>query len=118
MQLAKNELVVFENGRKEGYLEARWSERQKAFYTFTDDGEKIYSTTIEVKPERKNRKFVPSVKNCTVQIQPIGETEKAYIIYDGSNGKVGRGCKSYHKFVAKSICYVDENGNVFSPVWA
>lgn len=118
MQLNKNQVVVFKDGHKEGYLEARWSERNQAFYTFTDDGERIFSTTIETKPERKKTKFAPSAKNCTVQIHPCGETEKSYQVYDGNNGRVGRGLKLYYKYIAKSICYVDENGNVFAPIWA
>ena len=118
MELSKNQLVVFEDGHKEGYLEARWSERAQAFYSFSEDGEKMFSTTIIDKPQRKGGKFTPNAKNCTVQIDPIGETEKAYQIEDGSNGKVGRGCKVYYKFIAKSICYKDEDGRVFAPAWA
>lgn len=118
MELRKNQVVVFANGKKEGYLEARWSERSRAFYTFTDDGEKIFSTTIETKPERNKAKFVPTATNCTVQIFPCGETEKAYQVYDGSNGHVGRSMKHYYKYIAKSICYADENGNIYAPIWA
>lgn len=118
MILAKNQVVVFENGHKEGYLEARWSEKYQAFYTFTEDGERIYSTTIETKPERKKAKFIPNAKNCPVRIIPCGETEKAYQVYDGSNGHVGRTQKSYYKYIAKSICYIDENGNIYAPIWA
>ena len=117
MELKKNQIVVFENGHKEGYLEARWSECNKAFYTFTEDGEKIFSTTVENKPERKRAKFVPNAKNCTVLVNPVGETEKAYQVYNGSNNRVGRGFKHYYKYIAKSICYVDENGNIYAPSW-
>lgn len=118
MTLEKNQVVVFENGNREGYLEARWSERNQAFYTFTDDGERIFSTTIETKPERKKTKFAPSAKNCTVQINPCGETEKSYQVYDGSNGHVGRSARNYYKYIAKSICYIDDNGNIYAPNWA
>ena len=118
MELKKNQFVVFEDGHKEGYLEARWSERSQAFYSFTEDGEKIFSTTIEEKPERKKAKFVPSSKNCTVEIIPCGETDKSYQVYDGANGYVGRKQKSYYKYIAKSICFVDENGKIFAPSWA
>lgn len=117
MELNKNQVVVFEDGRKEGYLEARWSERNQAFYSFNENGEKIFSITIEEKPTKKS-KFIPNTKNCPVQIHPCGETEKSYQVYDGSNGRVGRGLKHYYKYIAKSICYVDENGNVFAPIWA
>ena len=117
MELKKNQVVVFENGRKQGYLEARWSERNKAFYTFTEDGEKIFSTTIEDKPTKRSSKFVPNADNCNVMIHPCGETEKAYQVYDGSNNRVGRGFKNYYKYIAKSICYVDQNGNIYAPSW-
>ena len=117
MELKKNQFVVFADGHKEGYLEARWSERNKAFYSFDENGEKIFSTTIIEKSAHKTG-FKPSAKNCTVEIHPYGETEKAYAIHDGGNGKVGRGFKSYTKHIAKSICYVDESGNIFAPAWA
>lgn len=118
MILNKNQVVVFEDGHSEGYLEARWSERSQAFYSFTEDGEKIYSTTIIEKAKKSTKKFVPNKKNCTVNIIPCGETEKAYQIYDGSNGLIGRGQKSYYKYIAKSICYIDEDGNIYAPNWA
>ena len=118
MILSKNQVVVFENGAREGYLEARWSERNQAFYTFNNNGEKIYSNTIETKSIRRKAKFNPNKESCTVQIYPCGETEKAYQIYDGSNGKVGRDQKSYFKYIAKSICYIDKNGNIYAPSWA
>lgn len=118
MQLKKNQIVVFENGCKEGYLEARWSERNQAFYTFTKDGEKIFSTIVEEKLVRKSSKFIPNADNCKVMINPCCETEKAYQIYDGSNNRVGRGLKHYYKYISKEICYVDQNGNIYAPSWA
>ena len=118
MELTKNQQVVFPNGKKEGHLEARWSEKYQAFYTFTEDGEKLFSTTIEEKPARAGKKFTPNVKNCKKQITPCGETEKAYIVYDGDNGYIGSKRKTYYKYIAKSICYTDENGNIFAPIWA
>ena len=118
MQLKSSQLVVFEDGHTEGYLEARWSDRKQAFYSFTEEGEKIYSTMVIEKPARKKRKFTPNQKNCTIQIMPCGETEKAYIVEDGCNGYITRGNrKEYYKYIAKSICYTDENGNVFAPKW-
>ena len=80
MELKKNQVVVFEDGHKEGYLEARWSEKAQAFYSYNEDGERIYSTTIEEKKSRTKKQFAPSEKTCTVLIHPIGETEKAYQI--------------------------------------
>lgn len=119
MILQKNQLVVFPDGHKEGYLEARWSTKHQCFYSFNEDGEKIYSTVIEEKPVRKNKKFVPGPTTCTKQIFPCGETEKSYRLNDGSNGKITRGnMRVYYKYIAKSICYIDENGNIFAPIWA
>lgn len=131
MTLTKNQLVVFEDGHKEGYLEARWSDKKQAFYYIPEDenGEKmrddygkaikLYSNTIIEKPARKRKKAEPSEKTCTVKIIPCGETEKAYRLYDGSNGKVSRGNrKDYYKYIAKSICYVNENGEIYAPAWA
>ena len=117
MELRKDQVVVFENGRKEGYLEARWSNRNQAFYTFDDNGEKIFSTIVETKVKHSGKKFVPNAENCKTLIHPCGETEKAYQVYDGSNNRVGRGFKQYYKYIAKSICYVDENDNIFAPEW-
>lgn len=122
MTLNKNQYVVFPDGHKEGYLEARWSEKNQAFYSFieTENGsERVYSTEIIEKQSKGSKKFVPDAKNCTVRIFPCGETEKAYRIADGTNGKITRGnMKIYYKYVAKSICYVDDDGNVFAPLWA
>lgn len=119
MQLLRNQLVRFEDGHAEGWLEARWSEKNQAFYTFTEDGEKIFSTDIITKPDRKKRTATAGNRNtCTVKIVPCGETEKAYQLYDGSNGLVGRGQRHYYKYIAKSICWIDENGNIYAPHWA
>lgn len=123
MELAKNQYVVFPNGEKHGYLEARWSNRNQAFYTCVEneDGSfyKLYSTDIREKAPRKPRKFTPSASTCTIKISPCGETEKAYILEDGSNGKISRGnMKAYYKYIAKSICYVADNGEIFAPAWA
>ena len=125
MELTKNQVVVFENGERQGYLEARWSERDQAFYTFIYDEDaphgkrRIYSTTIEEKPARKSRKFVPSAATCTVRLNVDGETEKAYKVCVGTNGCVSKAnMMVFYEYVAKSICYVDDEGNVFCPVWA
>lgn len=119
MELKKNQFVVFEDGHKEGYLEARWSNKKNAFYTFTDEGEKIYSTTIiEKTPRTRKTKFAPTSENCNIQIFPSGQTEKAYQVYAGSNGLIGRGKRDYYEYIAKSICFVDADGNIYAPAWA
>lgn len=63
------------------------------------------------------KKFEPNKETCTVQIRVHHETEKAYAVYAGNNGRITRN-REWYEFVAKSICYVDENGNVFAPSWA
>ena len=123
-QLEKDEYVIFENGRKEGWLEARYSLKAQAFYTTLKDenGEcvRLYSNKVEKKVSRKkNNKFQVNKESCTVEIDPVYETEKAYALYDGTNGLVGKSnMKVYYKFVAKSICFVDEDGKIFAPAWA
>ena len=127
MELKSTELVLFPNGEKAGIINGvMWSDRHQAFrYVSSDLDEEgrpviLYSTTIIQKPERKSRsKFTPCKESCTVRIRPLSETAKAYEIEDGSNGKIGRStCKTYSKWIAKSICYTDENGNIFAPLWA
>lgn len=116
MQLKSNQYVVFGDGHTEGWLEARWSERSQAFYSFSEDGEKIFSTDIREKAPRKKR---TATNNAPMkEIHPCGETEKAYIVCTGTNGYVSRGkVKYYYDYVAKSICKV-EDGKVFAPIWA
>lgn len=122
MQLGKNQFVVFPDGEKQGYLEARWSERAQAFYKVDQvDGEyvKLYSTDVREKKNRKSAPFTPTKETCTVAIRPIGETEKAYQVEDGTNGCISRGNqKTYYKYIAKSICYVDQDGTIYAPKWA
>ena len=125
MELQKNQQVLFENGHKADFMEARWSEKHQAFYYASDEtdeeGKRIvyFSTNVIEKEKRKTSKFVPGEKSCTVRIMPLAETEKAYQIEDGSNGKIGRSSvKEYYKWIAKSVCYVDENGAIFAPAWA
>lgn len=45
------------------------------------------------------------------------ETEKAYAVCTGTNGKITR-THYFYEFVAKSICYTDAEGNVYAPEWA
>lgn len=123
MELKPNELAVFENGHKADASEARWNERRQAYYYASDEcdetGKRIiyWTTKVIEKPKKKRRKFDSSEKTCTVEIYPVGETEKAYQVPDGTNGKT-RHVKEYYKYIAKSICYVDENGRIYAPKWA
>lgn len=127
-KLNKNQKVFFEDGHSEGYLEARWSEKKQAFVSFVEvedeDGYietvQMFSNDVRTFEPKAKKKFIPNEKNCTVQIYPFSlkETEKAYAINDGSNGLVGKRMKAYYKYIAKSVCYVDNNGNIFAPCWA
>lgn len=121
MELEKNQCVLFENGRKEGYLEARWSEKYQSFITWDDDGNEMHSTNIIEKPSRKKsvRKFTPSATTCTIQIFPCGEAEKCYITavaYGPLKG--GAPSKIHYEYTAKSICYINEQGDIFKPIWS
>ena len=135
MELYQNLLpgqkVLFPGNRKCGIVEGvRWDDEKQAWFTLDidEDGEykrddegrviRVYSTTVIDKPERKKRNFTPSKENCTVRISPCGSTDKAYEIEDGWNGHWGRQSKCYYKYIAKSICYVDEEGRIFAPAWA
>lgn len=127
-------LVVFnDNGiiRKLSACEvSMWSNKMQAWTALSidDNGNyredengmpiKIYSTEVIDKPKRNKKPFVPTLENCTVEIRPEFKTEKAYALFDGTDGHVGRHVKTYYKYVAKSVCYVDDNGKIFAPVWA
>lgn len=122
--LTRNQYVLFSNGDKQGYLEARWSSRHNAFTTVVvdEDGERIrlYSTDVYEKATRNKAEFMPTATNCPVRLDNItGETDKAYIVCVGDNGSmIPSKLRYFYKYVAKSVCYVDENGVVFCPVWA
>lgn len=63
------------------------------------------------------KRFTPSRENCRVLIEVDHETDKAYAVCTGTNGKVTN-THYYYEFVAKSICYTDDQGRVFAPEWA
>ena len=62
-------------------------------------------------------KFRPSAESCTVKIKVHHETEKAYAVYAGHSGGYLYG-RDLYEFVAKSICYIDDDGDVYAPSWA
>lgn len=122
MTNTKNQVVVFDcvygiKNYKAELTEARWSSKHNSFYLIDDDGTRVYSTKVEDKPKRNRKSFIPTKENCIKQIFPEGETEKAYKVCVGSNGHIGNP-KLYYDYIAKSICYVDETGKIFAPVWA
>lgn len=126
--LPGDKLVVFNDHgtiRKLDLLaQPQWDESKKAWYTFhmDDNGyytkERLYSTEVIDKPKRKKKTFVPSKENCTVRIVPNFTTAKAYAIEDGSNGLIGKGSKVFYHYIAKSVCFVDEDGKIYAPVFA
>lgn len=120
--LEENEYVKFPNGdlmNEYSSWSLNWDKKKQSFYRWNVDGRE-YSNEIVIKEKKKRaKKFVPSAKTCTVEIHPDYETEKAYAVFAGDNGCVVKSNrKVYYSFVAKSICYVDENGKIFKPVWA
>jgi len=123
IQLDKNKLVLFENGYMADRVEVFWSFKHNAFCLVLgdtdEDGNRIrlYSTTIIDRPQKTKKPFVPTSKNCPIQIFPEFTTEKAYAIPDSTNGKT-RHVKYYYKYIAKSVCYVDKDGKIFAPIWA
>lgn len=119
MELGKYEKVLMNDGKLHGYLEVRWSRKRNRFEIFTgeydDEGNAImlYGTEI-VTVEPKKQKFFPTAKNCTRKVDVCDVTEKAYGYYTGFYNTKGKPIKEW---VAKSVCYVDENGDVFAPNW-
>lgn len=118
-ELERNEYVVF-NVRgedvKEGYLAARWSRKEQAWKHWDDEEECwVLSNDVREKPQRKKAK---NNNAPMVEIHPDTSTEKAYGIFDGTNGCVTKqNMKVYYKWVAKSICEV-RDGKVYAPIWA
>lgn len=45
----------------------------------------------------------------------IKETEKAYQVEVNYYGNFGM--RTYYKWIKKSACKVDKNGDVFTPIW-
>lgn len=123
MDLKAGQLVVFENGHKAGMAEVCWSNKRQAFALATGETDEegrpviLYSNTVIEKQAKPIRKFIPTKQTCTKEIIPIGETEKAYQIEDGTNGHT-RHVKEYYKYIAKSVCFIDEQGRIFAPAWA
>lgn len=127
MELNRNQYVVFSNGVKHDYLEARWSDKYGGFIIFLmnengnylkdENGKRmvLISNDVREKAPRKSKKHVPSAKNCTVEIDVCDTTEKAYAYYTGLFGVNG---KPHKEWVAKSVCYETEDGRVFAPQWA
>ena len=64
---------------------------------------------IEVPPQRN------PFGSDYVYREVVKETAKAYMVKTNYNGKFG--AKTTFKWIGKSVCKVDENGDVFCPSW-
>jgi hypothetical protein len=123
--IGKNQIILFSNGYKAGYLENLiYSERRGGFVLWNEYGDHedrwgrkyFVSTTILNKPQRKARPKQTDTSKMK-EIEVAFETEKAYAVYDGCNGKITRGnSKEYYRFYPKSLC-VEENGKVYAPYY-
>lgn len=121
MELGKYERVVMPNGKLYSGLCARWSRKHNAFRVYTGEvdecGEPVYmygTEVVTVEPKKRG-KFVPTKENCTCRLDVCEATEKAYCYYTGFYSTKG---KPHKGWVAKSLCYVDDNGEIYKPNWA
>ena len=126
MEISRNQLVLFEDGHTESYLEAKWSEKYQAFYSIKtvvdEEGYtqkvRVFSNTIIEKPVRKHAYKKQTDISKMKEIEVAFETAKAYAVFDATNGAVCKcNMKTFYKFYAKSICVVCD-GKVYVPVWA
>lgn len=99
---------------------AHWSRKHNAFRVCTDEVDEdgcpvyMYSTEVVTVEPRKG-KFKPTKENCLCLVDVCDSTDKAYAYYTGFYSTKG---KPHKAWVAKSVCYKDENGLVFAPAWA
>ena len=120
MELGRYEKVRMNDGKLHGNLEVYWSRKRNRFEAQTgeydDEGNPIvlYGTEI-VKVEPRKGNFKPTKENCPCLVDVCDSTDKAYAYYTGFYSTKG---KPHKAFVAKSVCYKDENGRVFAPAWA
>ena len=120
MELGRYEKVRMNDGKLHGHLEVHWSRKRNRFEALTDEYDNegnpivLYGTEI-VTVEQKKKKFVPTAENCTRRIDVCDVTDKAYAYYTGFYSTNG---KPHKEWIAKSICYKNEKGEVFAPCWA
>ena len=120
MELGRCEKVLMNDGKLHGHLEVHWSRKRNRWEACTDEydenGEPVmlYGAEI-VTVEPKKKEFVPTAENCTRRIYVCDATEKAYAYYTGFYSTKG---VPHKEWVAKSVCYKNENGEVFAPYWA
>ena len=122
MELGRYEKVRMNDGKLHGRLEVVWSIKRNRFEAFTGERDNegnpivLYGTEIvTVEPKKKKSKFIPTAENCTRRIDVCDATEKAYAYYTGLYSTKG---KPHKGWIAKSVCYKNENGEVFAPHWA
>ena len=121
MELGRYEKVRMNDGKLHGRLEVVWSIKRNRFEAFTGERDNegnpivLYGTEIvTVEPKKKKKKFIPTAENCTRRIDVCDGTEKAYAYYTGLYSTNG---KPHKEWIAKSVCYKNENGEVFAPHW-
>lgn len=120
MELGRYEKVRMNDGKLYGAMQARWSRKRNRWEVFTgeydENGDAIhlYGTEI-VTVEPRKKKFVPTAENCTRRIDVCDATDKAYAYYTGFISTKG---VAHKEWIAKSICYKNEKGEVFAPRWA
>lgn len=118
MELGRYEKVRMPDGKLYGANCAHWSRKHNAFRVLTDDenGNEVfmYSTDVVTVEPRKG-KFKPTKENCPCLVDVCDATDKAYAYYTGLYSTKG---KPHKAWVAKSVCYVDDSGNVYKPIWA
>lgn len=120
MELTKYQKVRMNDGKLHGRLEVSWSRKRNRFEAHTGEYDAygnpvvLYGTEI-VTVEQKEKSFVPTAENCTRLVDVCDATEKAYAYYTGFYSTKG---KPHKNWIAKSVCYVNEKGEVFAPNWA
>lgn len=120
-ELEKYERVKMQDGKLYDGLCARWSRKHNAFRVLTNERDEdgnpvwLYGTEVVTVEPKKRGKFVPTKENCTCRLDVCEATEKAYCYYTGFYSTKG---KPHKAWIAKSICFVDENGEIYKPCWA
>ena len=120
MELGKYERVRMPDGKLYDGLCARWFSKHNAFGVLVGDDENgfpvyMYGTEVVTVEPKKRGKFVPTKENCTCLLDVCEATDKAYCYYTGFYSTKG---KPHKAWIAKSICFVDENGEIYKPCWA
>lgn len=122
MELGRYEKVLMNDGKLYGNLQAHWSRKRNRYEVHTGEYDEegnpivLYGTeVVTVEPKTRTKKFIPTAENCKRRLDVCDATDKAYAYYTGFYSTKG---KPHKEWVAKSVCYKNENGEVFAPYWA